>query len=199
MCRGAYKGLLYIKILSFPRGPLSVFFLLPLLHPRVGAYIPHSIRRASLRRVYQTSLKTFVSFLLPPGAVVKKTQRAPQYDCLQHRVLSLLRDRVLPCGRSPVLASRGLECGDVHVHDLDGTCLSRFIRGLYCVERECNQLGASVVRYRYVYTCLHFRFLSLRHLYSLQPFVLNSVSPSRGPLAFFVSFAVSTTSLPPPL
>jgi len=77
MCRGAYKGLLYIKILSFPRGPLSVFFLLPLLHPRVGAYIPHSIRRASLRRVYQTSLKTFVSFLLSPGAVVKKTQRAP--------------------------------------------------------------------------------------------------------------------------
>jgi hypothetical protein len=39
---------------------------------------------------------------------------------------------------------------DVHVHDLDRNRLSRSLRGLNLVERECNQLGAGVVRYLYV-------------------------------------------------
>lgn len=53
-----------------------------------------------------------------------------------------------------------MECGDVHVHDLDGARLPRSFRGLHCVERECHQLGASVVRYLYVYTHPFARFLS---------------------------------------
>ena len=49
----------------------------------------------------------------------------------------------------------------MHVHDLDGARLPRSFRGLHCMERECHQLGASVVRYLYVYAHSLVRFLSL--------------------------------------
>ena len=68
-----------------------------------------------------------------------------------------------------MVASGVVECGDLHVSDLDGTCLPHTLRGFHCLERECNQLGTSVVRYRYVWALPPRSYLSqtsLSHPYS---------------------------------
>jgi len=56
ICQDGYKGLPYIKLLSPPCGPVSVFSSSP--PPPSRRDIPHSICRASFRRVPQTNLKT---------------------------------------------------------------------------------------------------------------------------------------------
>ena len=87
-----------------------------------------------------------------------------------------------------------MERWDVHVHDLDGPRLPRSLRGLHRMEREHHQLGTSLVRYRCASTPLS-QFSPLTSF--LQLFAFKSLSPSRGPLAFFVSSVASTTLLPP--
>ena len=141
--------------------------------------------------MHQTTLKT--SYLFSP-AVFWDT--ASQYACHRHRVFCILRNRAHPLTHPPVLASGGVECGDVHVHDLDGNLLPHPIRGLYRLERECHQLGAGVVRYRYV-TRMFTRALSLTNL--IQPFDFKSVFPSHCLLAVSASCAASILSPTPPL
>lgn len=136
----AIKAPFKSRCASPPCGPISVFFLLLPFHPRVGAYIPRSFCRPGLRHVHQTTFKTSYSF---SPAVSRNT--VVQDDCFQHCVLGILRDRLRPLSRSSVVASRIVECGDVHVHDLDGPRLPRSLCRLDFVERERYQLGAGVV------------------------------------------------------
>ena len=112
----------------------------PLPPPSRRACVSRSTCRARLRYVHQTSFKTSY---LSPGAVPQETQQANDY--LQHRVHSLLRNRDHTFRRPFILASGVEERGYVHVHDLDGNDVHRPIRELYCMERECYQLGAGVV------------------------------------------------------
>ena len=122
---------------------------------------------------------------------------ASRYDvCPHNRVLSIRRNRVHPLGHSPILAYEGPECGDLRVHDLDGTCLPRSIRGLYRMERKCHQLGTTVVRFLYVYTPPRSVLISDKFI---QLFASKSPLASRGPPAFSASFAASIISLPLPL
>lgn len=72
-------------------------------------------------------------------------ETASRDDCLQHRVHGFLRDRARHFTHSPMVASGVVEYWDMHVHDLDSTCLPRSLRGFHRVEREYHQLGTSVV------------------------------------------------------
>jgi hypothetical protein len=165
---------------SPPRGPLPAFAS-PLTRP--------------VERAFAACTGPAQKLHTHPRAISRiKASRYGVYP--HHRVLGIRRNRVHPLGRSPILAFEGAECGDVHVHDLDGACLPRPIRGLYCMEREYHQLGTSVVRFLYAYTPLR-----LVHIFDqfIQLFASKSPLPSRGPPAFSASFATSTVSLSLPL
>ena len=97
--------------------------------------------------VYQIGLKTGSSLLL--GGFSKIT--ASRYDCNQHRVHSVLRNRLPPFSHPHILASGLVAGGHRHVHDLDRTWLSHLLRELHYMERECHQLGTSLVRYQYAH------------------------------------------------
>jgi hypothetical protein len=129
-----------------------------------------------------------------PRAVSRIT--ASRYDCPHHRVLSIRRNWARHFSYSPILAFEGPECGDLYVHDLDGTCLPRPIRGLYRMERECHQLGTSVVRFLYVYMTLRSVPISDQ---PMQPSAFNSPLQSHFPPALSASSVASTILLPLPL
>ena len=97
--------------------------------------------------VYQIGLKTGFSLLL--GGFSKIT--ASQYDCSQHCIHSVLRNRLPPLSHPHILASGLVASGHRHVHDLDRTWLSPLLRELHYMERECHQLGTSLVRYQYAH------------------------------------------------
>jgi hypothetical protein len=147
----AIKVPLYQDPFPLPVDRYLSFLPPPPLHPRVGTYIPRPTCRASLRRVHQTNLKDLVSLL--SGGLSRKT--ANRYVCCQRRVHSVCRIGGHNFTHPPVMAFGLVECGDMHVHDLDGSWLLHSVRELYPMERECHQLGTGVVRYQYVRTSPH--------------------------------------------
>ena len=145
----------------YPAALLLVDRYLSFPPPASSTLVAGRISLAQLvERVFDACIRLVWRLHIYPRAVSRTT--ASRYDCLHHRVLSLRRNWARPFSCSPILAFESPERGDQRVHDLDGTWLPHLFRGLYRMEREYRQLGASVVRFLYVYTPLT-RFLSLNN------------------------------------
>lgn len=70
----------------------------------------------------------------------------PDQDArLQHTVLTMRRNWGNHLPRPSRLALGSGERGNVRVHDLDGTLSRQRLRGGHRLERECHQLGTSVL------------------------------------------------------
>ena len=68
-------------------------------------------------------------------------QNAPH----QHTVLTMRRNRDNHVPRPSRLALGGDECGNMRVHGLDRNHSRHRVRGDHRLERECHQLGTSVL------------------------------------------------------
>jgi len=172
------------RYLSFPPPPL---------HPRVGTYIPRPTCRASLRRVYQTSLKDLTS-PLSDGFQEKHPADMPASNIV-FAVFAAIGFTV-----SLIPLYWHLESWNV------GTCAYMIWTALACLVHFVGAIlwNGNALNWAPVWCdiCMVFthsftRFLSLTNL--IQHLAFKSLFGSHGPLAVSALSAASTLSPQPPL